>query len=557
MYPDSGSTPIAFYPLDFSEIVPGSNPVEIVMGQAVRIVVLTSISMSLGWRIRGQFGHEAGAAIAGVLGALSLVLVSGRADWWRRATLVALLGGLGWAFGGSLSYMKLVSYCHSSDPSTVLYGFSGLFLIGFLWAACGGAGTALPLMLDEEDLRSIFPPLACLFVAWFFQDIAEDLFVTATDRSLDWHDSDWLSATVALVVGAGYRFWRGKNEFGSTLLLTLSAGWWMGMAMLVGLLGLQLNPPRGDDWAGCVGLVYALFFLLGRLGLREVSAVALKTGFLGAGGVVFGQMLKLGLVATGWKLEPGSVQGGWHSIMEWTHGLFFGLALAFASLPLLRRAPRLDDGGLAWWNKPFAVFTLLWTLPYLNFRQSPTRWLENVQKLPTAPWGVPLVSSFLPSRGYIGWVEGIFLVHGVVLAWLLVKHSRRPLHIIPADPLGAAQLLFLSFTWAFTFFSLAHVVPEMRLVEFLVQVGITLQAILCTAIMLDFSERELFTSPQPPATRRIPTNLSRIAAAGLLFAVFMSCAGLVWKRTLFGDSFAGGWRMDHIRFGPNNTNHER
>ena len=142
MYPDSGSAPIGFYRLVFSEFVSASNRVGIIMGQAVRIVILTSISMSLGWRIRGQFGHEAGAAIAGVLGALSIVLVSGRADWWRRAPIVAMLGGLGWAFGGSLSYMKVVSYTHSSDPSTVLSGFSGLFLIGFLWAACGGAGTA-------------------------------------------------------------------------------------------------------------------------------------------------------------------------------------------------------------------------------------------------------------------------------------------------------------------------------------------------------------------------------------------------------------------------------
>ena len=40
--------------------------------------LLAALSTSIGWGIRGNFGHEAGAMIAGVLGALAVVMLSGR-----------------------------------------------------------------------------------------------------------------------------------------------------------------------------------------------------------------------------------------------------------------------------------------------------------------------------------------------------------------------------------------------------------------------------------------------------------------------------------------------
>ena len=55
-----------------------------------------------------------------------------------------MFGGIGWAFGGSISYMQVISYTHSGQPESVLYGFAGTYLIGFLWAAMGGAGIAYP-----------------------------------------------------------------------------------------------------------------------------------------------------------------------------------------------------------------------------------------------------------------------------------------------------------------------------------------------------------------------------------------------------------------------------
>jgi hypothetical protein len=511
--------------------------------------------MSLGWRIRGQFGHEAGTAIAGALGAMSIALLSGRPDWWRRVPHFALFGALGWAFGGSMSYMKVVGFCHSSDPATVLYGFAGLFLIGFLSAALGGAGTALPALLDGEALSSLFPPLAVVFAGWFLQDIAADVYQSAGGGPLNWRDSDWLAAAVALAAVLAYRLWRGRWGWGASLVMFLGLGWWSGMLVLVALLGLQLNPPRSDNWAGCVGLFAGLLLFCRRHGLREVAVTALICGFLGGAGFALGQMVKLGFEASGLILTQ-NVQGGWRSIMEWTHGLLHGAALAVAILPLRGRRTELDDVALPGWTKAFSVFVVLWIIPYLNFRRSPTRWVQHLEALPEYPGGVALVSGFLPSRGFLGWMEVVFLASGALLVWLMIRHLRRPLRIVPADPLAGGQLLFVAFLWACIFISFAHVIVEFSPFIMGVQLAITLQGILCMALMFYGSERGVMPVGQEAGS--IPLiGVARLVTVGLVAAALISVSGLCVKRALFGDAFAGFFYKDHIRFGPNNTNDQK
>ena len=115
-------------------------PVPALRALASPFCLATALSLSLGWGIRGNFGHEYGAMIPGALAALAVCLMSGRPDWHARAAEFALLGVLGWSFGGSISYMQVVAYTHSGHSQSVLYGFACLFVIGFLWAAPGGAG---------------------------------------------------------------------------------------------------------------------------------------------------------------------------------------------------------------------------------------------------------------------------------------------------------------------------------------------------------------------------------------------------------------------------------
>ena len=85
--------------------------------------------MSVGWGFRGDYGHEAGAMVPGALLGLSICLASGRRDWWHRSTIMAMCGAVGWAFGGQMSYGRIIGYTASSSLPDVAYGYGCLFLI--------------------------------------------------------------------------------------------------------------------------------------------------------------------------------------------------------------------------------------------------------------------------------------------------------------------------------------------------------------------------------------------------------------------------------------------
>jgi hypothetical protein len=520
--------------------------------QTYFLVLVTALSMSLGWRIRGQIGHSANP---GVLGAMSIVLLSGRPDWWRRAPQFALFGALGWTFFGTMSYMKVVAFSQSADSATVLYGFAGLFLIGFLSAGFGGAGIALPALLDSESLRSLFPPLVCVLAAWFLQDIGVDVYKMAGGGSLNWRDSNWLTVTAAGIAVLVCWLSRRRWVLGVSLIVHLCLGWWAGMLGLVVLLGLHLNPPRNDNWAGCVGLFVGLLVFCRQYRLRDVTTTVLTCGFLGGAGFVVGQMVRLALQATGNLASRPS--GGWHAIMEWTQGLFYGVALALAVLPLVWRGPKLDGSPRSRWTALLSAFVVLWVIPYLNFRITPLQWVQN--KVVPAYFGhLATVSSFLPSKGFLGWTEVVFLAFGLMVAWLVRCHFRRPLRLVPDDALALGQAIYLAFVLSLLFAHFTYIIvraPQELLSitnPFLagILVAICLQAIVCMTLMFVGSERQWV--PAHEQTGRVSSlSAARIVAAGLVAAVVITISGWGLKRAIYGDKSAGS---NHVRFGPHNTN---
>ena len=130
--------------------------------------------------------------IPGALAAMAAVLLSGRDDWQRRIAYFAMFGALGWSFGGSISYMQVVAYTHSGDSPSVLYGFACLFVIGFLWAALGGAGTALPAVVDHSFLDALFLPMGVVFGLWWLQGVAiEPLLDSVVSSSSGMTPTGW------------------------------------------------------------------------------------------------------------------------------------------------------------------------------------------------------------------------------------------------------------------------------------------------------------------------------------------------------------------------------
>src|SRR5258708_3780242 len=127
-------------------------------------VLLVLLSLSIGWGIRGNYGHEAGAMLPGALAAIAAALVSGREDWRRRVPYFAFFGALGWAFGGSISYMHPPSYTETGQLATQIYGFLSTFFEAFLWAGLGGAGAAYAAVVGRDKLTEILFSLLLGFV---------------------------------------------------------------------------------------------------------------------------------------------------------------------------------------------------------------------------------------------------------------------------------------------------------------------------------------------------------------------------------------------------------
>jgi hypothetical protein len=175
-------------------------------------LLAVGLAMSIGWGIRGNFGHEYGAGFAGCLAALSVCLFSGRSDWRERILYFGFFGALGWGFGGSVSYMQVISYTESGHFSSQWYGYTCLFIIGFLWASLGGAGTALAAVADRRSLEQLFKPILFVFGAWYLLDLLEDPVSNFLQSQIQfdhtwsrhksplyWFDADYLAAFFALL----------------------------------------------------------------------------------------------------------------------------------------------------------------------------------------------------------------------------------------------------------------------------------------------------------------------------------------------------------------------
>jgi hypothetical protein len=346
-------------------------------------VVLCGLSLSLGWGIRGNFGHAYGALIPGALAALAACLASGREDWWRRAGSFAFFGALGWSFGGTISYMQVIAYTHSGHWPSQIYDFACLCVIGFLWGALGGAGTALPACLDRDRLTSLFTPTLVVLAAWWLQDLILPLIVppqssqSRHESILYWYDTSWVEALVALAAVLLLAAARRRVCWGSRFLLHLAGGWWLGflaMVLLVDGLGIpfRMTPPRGDNWAGVLGMTGGAFVFLLRNGLATVARAALVTGLFGGAGLAAATFLKLAEVKyvpvlLGSLFGESGWQTNWHSILEQTYGLFNGVGIGVAMYSLAGRSPPVrDEPRVHRWTEVVAVGFVLLGITYLN-----------------------------------------------------------------------------------------------------------------------------------------------------------------------------------------------
>ena len=501
-------------------------------------VLLVGLSLSIGWGIRGNFGHEYGAMIPGALAGLAAVLLAGRRDWYPRCAYFTFFGALGWSFGGSISYMQVIAYTHSGHSGSVLYGFACLFVIGFLWAAIGGAGTALPACLSREALTEFFAPLTAVFIGWLMQDFVIDRLYTDSEfrqnSPLYWYDTDWVAVLVAMAAVLLLALARRRLDSPSRLILYMAAGWWAGFLILVNLLGWRMTPPRGDNWAGCLGMVIGMWVYFLRNGLPGPLFASIIAGLVGGFGFASGDALKLIGIASGWDTN-------WHSLLEQTYGFINGLGIAIAAFWLARTAPKLsNEPRVRKWTELYAVAFVLLVITYINLRQDPTAWVK-AKAMPPELLG-------LSAATWFNLAYAILLVGFIGLA---VGHARRPLTLLTSSWLGRGQLLYLVFLWWVVVGNFERALVAFAPQRLVTEGVIFLNAVLCTTGVLA-TAREPEVEPSAPKSFSWRPTLKRTVAIGFALAVLSVLGDWAVVRGIYGDTSAR-YAGKHIRFGPDRT----
>ena len=324
-------------------------------------VVLGMLALSIGWGIRGNFGHEYGAMIAGALCAIAISLFSGREDWRSRVPYFAVFGAMGWGFGGSMSYMPTIGYTHSGQLPTQLYGFFAVFCIGFLWASMGGAGTAFAAVGDRERLTAFFRPLCWILAFW-----ALDYYFRAD--LIRWYEH--------APVGEITRDFRQRNPF-----YWLDADWLGAWRTIVVICAFDLWDRRFEKWGSLAGFS-AIGALVGFLIQRALAALGWLTPLLHLIVHPQGDLSAIN-PATGQLFDPNDLVTNWPQVftdlgphMGWIVGLIAGASIYFYRYGKWRSGSSLlmhmAVGGFAM----FLVFPVLLSNLFLGvggFRMVPPR----------------------------------------------------------------------------------------------------------------------------------------------------------------------------------------
>ena len=264
-------------------------------------VVLIAMAGGMGWGIRGQYGHETGAMIAGVLVGFTVVLLFIPDASSLHAARVVALTAIGISFGGSETYGQTVGLTHDApligNWPALGWGLLGLFIKGGIWI--GFAGAFLGMGLSGTRYRPLAMALlmAGLLLLMYVGVRALNEPFDPANRVLprlyfshDWYwkaDADfkprreiWGGLLLAYIGLTGYAWWVRRDHLATSMAL-------------VGFVAGGVGFPLGQ----CVQAFHAwnpCFFTKGLLGILEPYMNwwnMMEISF----GTIFGAILAAGL----------------------------------------------------------------------------------------------------------------------------------------------------------------------------------------------------------------------------------------------------------------------
>jgi hypothetical protein len=302
-----------------------------------------------------------------------------------------------------------------------------------------------------------------------------------------------------------------------------------------------MTPPRGDNWAGCVGMTAGAIFYCLRTGLAEVARAGVISGFIGGIGFAAASMLKLVEVQSGYETN-------WHSILEQTTGLFNGVGIAVALAGLAARVGPVDHADdlndpLVRWSKPLAVAFVVLGIPYVNLRKNVADW-TRAHAVPDVMYGVP---------AWI-WFELAAVVVAAGLAVLIVRHMRRPLAVVPTSLLGQGQGLYIVLLAIMVIGNFERAVVSFAPQRLVTEGVIHCVAVLAVVLLLTSDSSHVPDEQEAFLPGERPIGWARLMVVGVTAALLMILADWAIVRAIYGDRFAG-YAGKHIRFGPNATTH--
>ena len=133
-------------------------------------VLLTAMAGGMGWGIRGQYGHETGAMIAGVLVSLVLVFLHCPHAALLPAARAVAFGTIAIGIGGSMTYGQTVGLTH--NPAMVgnweawSWGMLGLGVKGAIWIGFAGLFLGMGLGGQRYTWRDLLLLMLSLFVLY-------------------------------------------------------------------------------------------------------------------------------------------------------------------------------------------------------------------------------------------------------------------------------------------------------------------------------------------------------------------------------------------------------
>ena len=329
------------------------------------VMLTTAMAGGMGWGIRGQYGHETGAMIAGVLVSLILAFLFCPDNRSIHVIRAAALGTIAMGFGGSMTYGQTIGLTHDTplvgNWDSLRWGMIGLAIKGGAWI--GFFGFFLGLGLGGKRYRPfemfllIIGMLTAVVLGWWLLNSPHD------------------------------------PENKRLPLLYFSDHWkWEP--------GVELK-HRPEIWGG-LWCALATGILYTTLIIKDVMARHLALwGLLGGAlGFPLGQALQ---ATNAWNPDffsqswvgPFTRRFNWWNIMETVFGTVMGAVLGLGLWLNRKRIgissdPDPDVGSLPWWLISGLLSLHLGLLLLVDF--SPFSWIDGVYDLGLMMGLMPLVA---------------------------------------------------------------------------------------------------------------------------------------------------------------------